>query len=191
MRSVKEEIDIERLLVWTYHNKAAHKVTARITTRLAPAGFVSNAHGVLRMAALGCRIDNLAGAGFAGAGDLDPDAEAVHEAVLALPVSEGALVLQHALSGTRPDWLPGAAARMRPVLRGNGRPEMVYWDPPKCRKPAYCRVTADPSQSSIDFARGLYRCWWGALFRLAGTLRLRQFMVTGPAVLQEPWTEGD
>lgn len=189
MTTLREKTDIERLLIWVYQVKAADKVTARRSANLVPAGYVTNAQGVLRMAALGCRIDNFTT--VASASDLDPDAETVHEAVMALPINEGALVLQHALTGTRPDWMPGAVARMRPLLRGNGKPELVYWDPPKCRRPAYCRVTADPSQTSIDFARGLYSRWWGTLDGLRHSLRLRQFIVTGPAAPRAPWRDGD
>lgn len=187
--TVRETVDIERLLIWTYQVKAADSVVSRQMAWLGPDRPVTNAQGLMRMAALGCRVDN-AGLCVPRENDLDPDAEAVHDAVMALGNEAGALVLYHAKTGSRPDWMPGAVSRMRPVMRGNGKPSMVYWDHPKCRKPAYCRVTADPPQGRIDAARHVYAMWWDALRGLAETLeQLRAYVVAGPAAAFMPWLQ--
>ncbi|WP_299393251.1 hypothetical protein [Pelagibius sp.] len=182
----REEIDIERLLIWTYQTKAADKVASRLSG-IGPGPVTTNAQGLMHMAALGCRIDRSGpGVPTAGAQDLDPDAEAVHEAVLALPQSDGALVWRHAKTATRPDFMPGASTRMCPVLRGNGKPKMVYRDR-ACTKPSYCLIEADPPQARIDFVRRTYKQWWDAMAALVETLVMRAFTVTGPSAPRAPW----
>lgn len=181
------EVDIERLLIWTYQNQVADQVTRRVMRGLAPQGYASTMGAVVRQGLLGCRIDGGLGV-VTCADDLHPDAEAVHDAVLSLPSLACGLVIMHAKAGTRPDWMEGVVQRLRPVRMPSGKPLVEYWDRER-RKPAYCHIELYPSDESIRFARGVYLEWWDALDHLSFVVegRLTERRAVGPECPREPW----
>ena len=147
-----------------------------------------------RIGALGCRVDG-GGAG-AGAGawdwDLHPDAEAVADQVGLLYPDAQALVVTHALSATRPDWMDGARHRLEPVgWTGKGRAETALVGGAK--SPRYCPVIERDPPELVAAARAAYGLWWSALCVIAANLalqRLKRYRVTGPKAPKEPWRAG-
>jgi len=90
----KQEQDIETLLIWAYSDQQVDQVTRTIGgPRLATVSLDA-------VAALGVRIDG--GQHRDRFREVDPDAIALHEAVLDLPADVRALVIAHAKAGVQP-----------------------------------------------------------------------------------------
>ncbi|MEQ8345067.1 MAG: hypothetical protein RIB84_23835 [Sneathiellaceae bacterium] len=169
-------MDIEELLRWTYQVQRAH-VTDR--SAVARTGWgPSMLAAAMERAQLGCAID---GGGYAPA-VTHPDADLVHEAVqLTCDNSEMGLVIQHAAAGDRPD--DGSGIELRAKLA------YVEYDRSRNAKVSWLRWTGTDSER--EFARSVYRHWWGAVSRVAADFRrkprLRGHLVTGFAASPEPW----
>lgn len=185
---VRQVVDIERLVVWTYQQQAADRVVARQGGRFYPSGGGGDSvAAVARRMSLGVSID-CAGSVAYDAGHLHPDADMVHARVVRFPSLVAGMIIRHGRAGTRPDWEEGGV-RLRPILRGNGKPRIVYHDTGG-RYPAYCPVVADPCADHVEFARGQYVAWWDGLNALAADLDglLRDHVVTPPNTPRTPWT---
>ncbi len=185
-RNYRKVVDIEELLQWVYQDQAADAVVSKVLGSLGPAMYRSNLLAIQRHISLGMKVD-CAGAGSMGNGDIHPDAEAVHDAVCSLKPLWIGLLIQYGKTGARPDWLEGEGPRLVPVLRGNGKPRLEYFDPGTWRKPAYCLLQLDPLPEHIKFVRSVYVEWWDALTQLVEVLELDSHQVSGPKVKREPW----
>ncbi|MFN3077187.1 MAG: hypothetical protein ABT940_09965 [Alphaproteobacteria bacterium] len=188
---VKQVLDIEALLHWTYQKQKAHKmgvglnVGERVASglewqRASACGCVA----MERQAALGVSIG---GSGFR-VSVVHPDAEAVHAVVSRLPASERSLVIEHALAGTRPDWMPGAKPILRPMRNGRGGVMMIY---DRSKNAVGCRVEFVLGPETIAYHRAQYAAWWSALRGLVMSVRLASRYPTGPEAQREPWNTVD
>lgn len=201
MRSSKAEIDIEKFLIWGYQIQKIGVIMARGSGLLfAEAradgiiwGNVSGdgCYDVMRASYLGTNVDKTG----SDSGKAHPDAETLHEVLVDMTkkgkdnsVTAG-LVYQHALSGSRPDWMPGAQTRVVKILNRRGTPKMIY---DNNRKAVACRVSFENPPEMIGFQRAVYRTWHTGLAILAATFQanpdsLVAHTVTGPIAPSMPW----
>lgn len=193
-----DRVNIERFLIWAYQDQRVDKLFGQgvgmfPAERLADGYAVFSVSGdgcalIERRKMLGCVIDG--GAGLAS-GKCHPDAEAAHEAVMALPSRIArAVVIECAKTGQHPDWMPGAKPYMEPVLvphgRRKGQPVRIYDDN---RNWIACQITIGLAQETIDTARAYYDTWWGALSDLVKLLdgRLVGHALIAPKSPYQPW----
>lgn len=210
MTRVRQDIDIERLVTWTYRDQKADQAEHMGLTqdevwarRLGGGDRTALASDV---AILGCRVDT---SPFA-TGRLHPDAEAVHAEVLKLSRLACGLVIEFGRTGGRPDWFEGARVVERYARKPNGYPIRCY--DAKRNFIGYKRETvvlvterdvltgapvevdAGIGPEGLETARIVWEAWAGALVLLAGALRaggaLVSHRVTGPTLSARPW-EGD
>ncbi len=181
MREVK---DVEQVLSWAY---AVQKVDAACSAAMpiGPAPCVSQMRAVGETGVLGVRVDR---SPFV-VPTVPVDAEIIHQAVMALPEDAQGLVIENALTGGRPEWLPDQ--RAFPVKNRNDEPVIVYHDPDKRMRPSHCPVMWLPDRAHIDYTRRVYSLWHMALGALAISLgdALEQFVVTGPVAPEHPWSK--
>lgn len=180
----QEAIDAEALLNWTYIEQSAGRVSLK---DFGPGGYVDSVVLVERIQALGTRID---GGGPCGH-DIHPDAQAVHEWC----VKHERLLIQYAVCGLRPDWIP-EGPQFVAVLNNAGEPRIYSATHKDARGklfPArWCPVLLTNLPETVAFARRLYGEWHAALCRFAqtfsgGSVRLTRFRAVGPAAPAEPW----
>ncbi len=87
---MKQKADIEALVIWTFRDQKADKVVGASSSGL-PAATACNAGSLTRHAELGTKIDQ----SRLGQTSVDPDAERIYEAVLALNGAAQALLCRH------------------------------------------------------------------------------------------------
>lgn len=214
----KATIDVEALVRWTYEVQCADVIIGSGVGLFPGEAYADGVWGVFggggdsyervkRVAVLGCRVD---GGGFRR-GDLHPDAELVHDAVMALVVyarSAALNVLQFGIAGCRPDWREHAATRWESCetrRRRKGDLGPVYkHDPDRVpvyeyakgakggHRPLYCPIRLIDHPLSIEYSRRVYASWHGGLVALkvvfaANQERLSAHTVTGPGVPAAPW----
>lgn len=213
-RTVKQAIDIEKLLIWAYRDELAKRYTScaeDIWNRIGDIGtlgVVEPHHGGGQQ-----RYDF---------GVPDPDAETIERAVGALghividwdasrdalmghlsgllasrdalllgSIHTAALVTMHANMSTRPDWRSEhPVPYFIPPAKGDpNRPSIVG----ECIRKgvysagSYCPLKWDPSPISIALARADYTAWHRGLCTLAETLALQRFEALPPAAKAQPW----
>jgi len=156
----RKDVTIVELLRWAYQDEQIDAMSRPGGVWLG--GGVDSLTMVAERKALGCRVD---GGGY-GVYRTHPDAEAVHEAVRRLPGRQVGLVIRHAKAGTRPDWMPGAAPRVEPVRRPNGK-VVIERDRHRHHKAPWCPFRIDPLPEHIAMMRAIYVEWWHALAALA------------------------
>lgn len=173
--------DVERLLIWTYRDQAAHAVTARVAG--GPSGYGSVFQAMRWRAALGVSVDCSRVA--LRADSLPQEAESVHEQVRLLGLDQAGLVIMHARAASRPDWMPGARPRAMPVRRANGK---LVIERDQRRQPSWCPIRWDPDPSQVAFARRLWTSWWDGLSSLCERLPpVLGASVRMPGIEREPW----
>lgn len=184
----QREMDIEQVLIWAHQVERVHKARVR-------AGVGGGCDSVVRVEARAMGGGTGSGASWMAQG-CHPDAEAVHNALGRLSLVQRQLVEEHAIAGSRPDWLPGARVVLRPVVNGKGKPAMICDDH---KHAVACQVVPAVLIGSVErwrgrgvegivqFHRDLYRAWWTALADLAETLELDAIEVAGFAAPAEPW----
>lgn len=199
----KQAVDIEDLLRWAYQRQQVDR-----------AG-VSSAEGCLSVMARG--IPNGLGGGGRGPAALvygapvHADADAVH-AVVTRPFHLGGLMAQvrdlviyHARTGSRPDWMDGARPVLVPLLNGTGAPKALLDGNGKrvgCRiiegvalRDAHTGlevIERGTPHSKIAFERSRYAAWRAALVWIAAELRrarLDESEPLDPRAPAEPWNE--
>lgn len=106
-------------------------------------------------------------------------------------IKAGALIVMHAIKGTRPDWSEEPShPEMVPAARGNG-PTIVG----ECKGKnlyatgSYCPLSWWPSPMSIVSSRCEYFAWHQQLAYLAETLVLEKFAVLPPRAPRMPWAD--
>jgi len=196
LSSAKQNIDIEQLLIWVYRDQAAEAVTSR-AAGFGPALLPGYAYGsgdstgpVERYGRLGCSVD-CAGAAASGNNELHPDAETIYEAVGFNP-----LIVQHARTGTRPDWMEGEVTHYEPVdgwkddKEGARVPKRYDYDITVGigHRPWLCRVRIVNQPSMIIFARAQYGEWWQAMADLSVRLELLEYIASPPSAPACPWS---
>ena len=181
MREVK---DIEQVLQWAY---AVQKVdeAAAAPVPVGPAPVVSQMRAVGDTGALGVRVDR---SPFV-VPTVPQDAEIIHQAVTSLPADVIGLVIHHAKTCSRPEWMKDP--RLYPVDNGQGRPAVVYENPQARKGVSYCPVISLPDRAHITYSRRVYGLWLLALSALAVSLAscLERFVVSGPDAPEDPWKE--
>jgi hypothetical protein len=178
-----------QLLVWTYQRQKAHLGDHR----LAANGFspISPTGAVIERLRLGVSVDVSRGAGFTGP-RCDGDALVVHDLVLLMGKQGWCLVNSGAI-GAKPEWSPTIPPlKMGPVLRGNGKPKMIYENNRAIAcELAYEGFRPDRAAALIRYARECYAAWWASLAALHATLAedqpLRRWQVTELGAAFEPW----
>jgi hypothetical protein len=180
------------LAVWVYRRQKAHLDSGRIGA----AGFgpVSQTAAVIERLRLGCPSTKR---NAVSRTHVDDDAITVHEMVLRMQAHERALIVDHAVLGSPPDWdLRLPPVQVVPVLRGNGKPKMLY--PPRRHEPIACLIDYKgvlPQQAMglRDRARQRYSDWYAALAILMDALaRLGELMrwnLIGVGPRREPWLQ--
>ena len=124
---------------------------------------------VARNAELGCAVDGGRNRALS-AEDVHPDAEALHDVVLALPWLYGHQIVRYGHTGAVPEIPDGADYRYRPVPEWDGRryrPKVRYeTDPDSCVQAAWCPIALDPDDDEVLFARAQYTGWFDAMTAL-------------------------
>lgn len=210
--TVRQKIDVEQLVIWTYQRQKADIVVDRgvgLHDLERQAAGITVIHNTTDgsgsgIAVLGCRVD----CGGTPSGDLHPDAEAVHDAVRRAPSRLWrSLLIEMGRTGRRPDWMPGARIERRVVLNSRGRPKMIYDDSrhpigPKIepmvvvdRQDDRGRWSTIPvgSPENLTMMRRMWAEWRAALVWLADDLAaggmLESHDPQHPAVPMMPWQE--
>jgi hypothetical protein len=138
MRTIdlREPVDIEPLLVWTYRHQRADRVLGRglglfdqeaaMDGRSHCATSKDGAAAMQRIGTLGTRVSG----GGTPTSALHVDAEIVHAEVMALPNDVRELIIVHARSASRPDDDAMPLPRAFPAKSANGRlvREYAAWD---------------------------------------------------------------
>jgi hypothetical protein len=178
------------LTVWTYKHQKAHLDGGRVGAIGYSA--ISQTAAVLERVRLGTASGGHCGLNRTYA---DDDALAVHELVLRMTANERALIVGHGKQGDPPDWSPTIPpVKVVPVLRGNGKPKMLY--PPRRHEPIACLIAYQgvlPQQAAAlrERAKSLYLSWYQAMTILADALisldELIRWKVTEVGVMREPW----
>lgn len=192
---VKEDIDIENMLIWVYQKQKADIIAGRAVGLL---DIEASAAGIRRMKisgdgcaavarseALGVRVDSFG----RDRGDLHVDAEHVHDLLEQFPAALRHLIICHAKAGTRPDPMIGAQPRMVPVTNKRGKITKI-WN--KNRNWIGCEVRPVNRQETIDFARETYRSWHRGVNLVAEKLQLNspiliRYAPTKTKAPGEPW----
>jgi hypothetical protein len=173
---IREPVDIERLLVWTYRHQRADRVLgvgiglfdqeAAMDGHRHCATSKDGVAAMRRIGALGTRVDG----GGASAAALHIDAEIVHTAVMALPHDTSALVIVHARAASRPDDTAIPTPRAFPVKNERGRivREYAEWD--KSKNYGWTPLVWTAAPVTAAAIRRDYATWRDALGVLAFTL---------------------
>lgn len=110
--------------------------------------------------------------------------------VLALStINVSALVVQHAILGTRPEWKEGqprprsVPGRRGPAIVGECRAKNYY------TTGTYCPIEWSPSPVQIVLGRADYHLWHRALVSLVATLALTDHEALPPEASPTPWIE--
>ena len=203
-------ITLAALLGWTYRRQKADVMSGR-GLRETESDFAADGPPIRRRSGCGCaQIETVAALGIrlvpgvAQRGSLHPDAEAVHDAVIALARddAEGAMLLRrYGRTDDRPDWAPGPQ-EFEPLRDGRDRivqdryDEVVRLRDRKGRERLvplhYCPLVRHPSDEWVAMVRAEYRLWFAALERLEGLLSsrpLRRWRLTGLGAVAEPWAD--
>ncbi len=201
--AAKTRIDTEALLEWTYRRQKAHIVVGRgaglyaVEAGADGIGVYDGPAGIAGFAELGCQIDRCA----PDAGALHEDAEAVHEAVMALPRGLRGLVIACASTGTRPPWGEGRRPHYQPQWThgpnydGEGRPRKgsyvtIWLGDRQTRRPVLCPIQlADPPEHLVVLRRA-YIEWHAAVEAVYRALRgrdLKSHEPLPPAAPAAPW----
>jgi hypothetical protein len=104
-------------------------------------------------------------------------------------IKTGALIVMHAVKGTRPDWgKEPTRPEMIPATRGSG--PMIIGE--RGGRNLYtigshCPLTWWPSPMSIILSRADYYAWYHGLVRLSETLNLEKFQALAPKAASMPW----
>lgn len=119
----------------------------------------------------------------------DPDMAMIHAVVRTLARSIGLIVIMHARSLSRPDWMSDAVAEhFVPERKPSGGLKFVRCD--RNHRPIACRIerVGVPKQT-IRVRRQAYREWAEAIHRLHSTLcfTLKQIELTSHLPDLEPW----
>lgn len=185
----RQSVDIESLLAWVYQRQRAHVVIGRVSAEdgkwLGGGGAVDSIVRCHRLAQTGGRVDG----GGPSANHLHVDAETVAELV-AREAADAELMVRHASTLSRPDWMPGARPRWEAVRDERGRPSLEYPAGDTHRNYGWCRVHLALSSAQIARARDVYAAWHASLVHLAALPRMRRLVewrVTGPRAPAAPW----
>ena len=174
----KREITVERALVWAYKEQKVIEITGRALyagETLKGERYVSirNVSGdgciaVERNSQLGCAIDG--GGPIRGVPQpLHADAEAIHEAVLALPWAQSGILVAYGRTGTAPELpkeprlvrVPGDRRRVKVTSRYNFFAKTTV---------SWCPVVVDYDDVYAMQAIGVRRAWFDALSALSERL---------------------
>lgn len=179
--TVADPADIEAMLHWAYQTECVDRVS---NGRMSDIGRMRSTLGGLGWRiALGVEVDCARGPILPVT--CHPDAERIHERVLALGAERIGLVISHAKAGTRPDWGADIVPQLKPLIGGNGRPEVVR---DTRGKACWCPVYPVADVEHIEFLRAVWLTWWGALDHLARDLvGYIDRPVRAPGVAREPW----
>lgn len=200
----KKAVTLEAFLRWCYGAQLADRITGRSLFEAerradnaggyAPAPSRHTQDGslsVARHAALGTAIDG--GRGATVMQDCHPDAEALHDLVLARPWHQAGLIVQFGRTGLAPE-IPVGEPRPRPLLEFDGRrfvPRIVSrYNFQASSTLTWCMLVWSPDVREIEHARSLYAAWYGALAALLEDLpgvQFRSHEVTGIAAAAPDW----
>ncbi len=205
---VVNDTGVEALVQWAYNLQQVAGMPSGAAFEGGLAGPGYSTDGCVRMMQLGALGAIVQGGQWRSlTRDSDPDAEAVHDVVMALPDRAAAgLVIACGRARGQPDWRPAPHFRLRPLgwrtvdgerlayeenveddaprraKRGSGDNRLVWW----------CPVVPHDVPEVVVAARAAYRRWWGALDVLRVTLRrhraaLRRWRVTEAMPPELPW----
>ncbi len=192
---MRQDIDMERLLIWTYQSERAHANYRRggglygaerdaagmATQRVSFDGIAA----IERSAILGTHVDS----SRSSVSDLNSDAEVVHEAVRSLNPMEAGKVVVQARLGERPDWMEDAKHTLGPArVREDGSPVTVN----RHCVPFYTPIREVVTPGMIELARAEYILWWDAVSQVMAMVKdnLDGFTVTGFTAIRTPWEKG-
>ncbi|EKE70882.1 hypothetical protein [Oceanibaculum indicum] len=197
------QITARALLEWTYRDQCADRLAdagligpERDAAGLEPRG--SSADGVaalMRRDVLGVRID---GGPVGVSPRLHPDAEAVHDFVIAALPGLSPWMIRHARAGSCPDWGQAMRPRMEPDWKGEprhdgfGRPvrgsyRMIY---DANRNPIACAVQPADHVIYRDALRQDYRRWYDGVAAVFAAFRhggLEAHRLSGIGADPMPW----
>ena len=195
----RKDVTIEELVIWTYEKQKADLIEDRgiglmphekdadgIFYKLISGDGTYQIH---RNWELGIKLEIT---GYPTA-QIHPDAELVHDMIKSKRFThlERGLLIDFGKTGLMPDWMPGAKPQIRPALKKNGKPKMIFADR-HYKKPIACELEIVMSQDHIDFKRKVYTQWLDALLKLATELwqaddLVTSFNVLKPMATKAPW----
>lgn len=197
--ATRRPIDVAALLVWAFQH--FDEASREVGSAVGPAWSDDETSGGLDRAEL------------AAAASIDPDAEAIVQAVRALQGEARGLVIGAARAATPPDWHGGSMEGWRrrasifivdelrvrqawegapaclPALAVRGKAETIgkLWD--AGRNAVACEVVHVDRRDELHIARRRYRIWHECLVMLRSGLALRlvRWLPTGPVASPSPW----
>lgn len=194
---LKQAIDVEQLVVWTYGLQQADLCLGTYDPwRDKPE--LSWMVRVQEICRLGTVIDTGDLSAYNAPVAVADDAMTVHGLALTLvrekliTANTFHVIVEHGRRRSRPDWMAGAVPKVRPVLETRGctpgKPKIIYVD--RGKRCGYCPIEWTNPVEEIEAARVVYRRWHAGLRILGAGLRehgLGRFKVIGPAAPETPW----
>lgn len=185
----RKAVTLEAFVRWSYGAQLVDKITGRSLFEAERRADNAQGYGaipirhtqdgtmsVARNAALGTAIDHPRGAILAQ--DCHPDAEALHDLVLAMPWHQAGLIVQFGRTGIMPE-IPAMAPRPKAVTEFDGRrfvPRIVSrYNFQSSTTLTWCLIAWSPDEREIAHARDVYTLWYRALLGLLDELASVQF----------------
>ncbi|NVK57313.1 MAG: hypothetical protein HWE26_17050 [Alteromonadaceae bacterium] len=199
--SEPQQVTILQLLEWAFQRELVSLDFDPIERMVPDFGME---YVMIERARLGCRVDG------GGRSDPHPDADAVADALVALPVARGGrrmalTIAELARAGQVPDWGQGAEPRCRPVgwrqtrhgkfakTESAGSATYISRGRTRTFDMRYCPVTIYNGAREIAAKRRAYLLWWSALMELRDTFRiyggLSAHLVLAAMPPKAPWRD--
>jgi hypothetical protein len=186
----RRDIDIEDLLAWAYRDLAVDRRLGRdiagTEREYILRSWASTWGRVSEYAELGTFVDtSFRAPAHQSSVEEDDDAMIVHAAVLTLPAEACVLVIIHGRANTSPGLWCREPPRLMPVVKANGKPEVIRHND----KAVACPIRWTVEPETWEWGKQQYRTWRAALEVLTGELagKLKGFRATGPRAPHEPW----
>lgn len=203
--AVRERITVARLLTWVYRDQKADLMSGKGLLGMEVAVDCDEG-GTFRGASSCCATVEMNGllgtiirsTGWQQRPALHPDAEAVHDVVMACwGWATASLLIRHARQADTPDWHTGmqrlvALERLGEIVQDR-YDEVVtvkYRKSSRVVPVLYCPVVRHPSMEFVEMQRDVYRQWHRGLLRVEERLEavaLVRWQVDGIGAAAEPW----
>ena len=200
----KKAVTLEAFIKWSYGLQLVDRLTGKSLYEAERRADNASGYGaqpirhtqdgtmaVARNAALGTAIDSARGPVLMQ--DCHPDAEALHDLVLAMPWHQAGLIVQYGRTGIEPE-IPAGAPRPKALTEFDGRrfvPRIVSrYNFQSSTTLTWCMLVWTPDAREIAHARSVYSIWYAALLGLMddlASIEFRAHEVTHIAAAAPSW----